>query len=135
MAMCYNAYLFSLFIPPSMLSFINADLGPDPRYTWITISWNLGGAILVTVAGRLSDLFGRRYFFLTGAVIVFIGSIVGATGHSINQMIASGAIFGIGSGFLEMALGAVQVRTSQCISGYILFLTQYRRSYQTSTAS
>lgn len=94
-----------------MLSFINADLGPDARYTWITISWNLGGAILVTVAGRLSDLFGRRYFFLTGAVIVLIGSIVGATGQSINQMIASGAIFGIGSGFLEMALGAVQVRT------------------------
>lgn len=115
MAMCYNAYLFSLFIPPSMLSFINADLGPDARYTWITISWNLGGAILVTVAGRLSDLFGRRYFFLAGAVIVLIGSIVGATGQSINQMIASGAIFGIGSGFLEMALGAVQVRTCLCI--------------------
>lgn len=108
MAMCYNAYLFTLLIPPAILGFINADLGPDPRYTWITISWNLGGAMFVTVGGRLSDIFGRRWFFIAGAVILIIGSIVSATGQSINQMIAGGALFGCGSGFLEMAFGAVQ---------------------------
>ncbi|KAF2008477.1 MFS general substrate transporter [Aaosphaeria arxii CBS 175.79] len=108
MGMCYNAYLFTLLIPPAILSFINADLGPDPRFTWITISWNLGGAMLVTVGGRLSDLFGRRWFFIAGAIILIIGSIVSATGQSINQMIAGGALFGAGSGFLEMAFGAVQ---------------------------
>lgn len=47
MGMCYNAYLFTLLIPPAILSFINADLGPDVTYTWITGSWNLGGAIFV----------------------------------------------------------------------------------------
>jgi hypothetical protein len=108
MAMCYNAYLFTLLIPPAILGFINAELGPDPRYTWITISWNLGGAIVVTCAGRLSDIFGRRWFFVTGAVVLILGSIVSATGQSINQMIAGGALFGCGSGFLEMAFGAVQ---------------------------
>jgi MFS family permease len=108
MGVAYNAYLFTLLIPPSILSYINADLGPDPRYTWITIAWNLGGAIFVTVGGRLSDIFGRRYFFLAGSVILIIGSIVSATGQSINQMIAGGAIFGAGAGFLEMSFGAVQ---------------------------
>ncbi|OAG13327.1 MFS general substrate transporter [Alternaria alternata] len=108
MAMCYNAYLFTLLIPPAILTYINAELGPDPRYTWITISWNLGGAMFVTVGGRLSDIFGRRWFFIAGAVILIIGSIVSATGQSINQMIAGGALFGCGSGFLEMAFGAVQ---------------------------
>jgi hypothetical protein len=48
MGMCYNAYLFTLLIPPAILSFINADLGPDPTFTWITGSWNLGGAIFVS---------------------------------------------------------------------------------------
>ncbi|KAH7390734.1 fungal trichothecene efflux pump [Pyrenochaeta sp. MPI-SDFR-AT-0127] len=119
MAMCYNAYLFTLLIPPSILGYINADLGPDPRYTWITIwvcanrviisiAWNLGGAMFVTVGGRLSDIFGRRWFFIAGACILILGSIVSATGKSINQMIAGGALFGCGSGFLEMAFGAVQ---------------------------
>jgi MFS family permease len=109
MALSYNAYVFTLLMPPAILSFINADLGPDPTFTWITISWNLGGAIFVTIGGRLSDILGRRYFFLAGATLLLLGSIVGATGNTIGQMIASGAIFGCGSGFLEMAYGAVQV--------------------------
>jgi MFS family permease len=108
MTMCYNAYLFTLLIPPAILSYINAELGPDIRYTWITISWNLGGAMFVTVGGRLSDIFGRRWFFLTGGCLLIVGSIVSATGKSISQMIAGGALFGAGSGFLEMAFGAVQ---------------------------
>ncbi|KAJ4375305.1 hypothetical protein N0V83_002391 [Neocucurbitaria cava] len=115
MAMCYNAYLFTLLIPPAILAYINADLGPDPRYTWITISWNLGGAMFVTVGGRLSDLFGRRWFFIVGACIIILGSIVSATGQSINQMIAGGALFGCGSGFLEMAFGAVQLTMRRAI--------------------
>lgn len=119
MAMCYNAYLFTLLIPPSILTFINADLGPDPRYTWITISWNLGGAIFVTTGGRLSDIFGRRCFFIAGACLLIVGSIVSATGQSINQMIAGGAVFGAGSGFLEMSFGAVQVRFLENIASII----------------
>src|SRR6201996_4970323 len=100
MCMCYNAYLFTLLIPPAILSFINADLGPEKDYTWITGAWNLGGAIFVTVGGRMSDIFGRRYFFLAGSAILIVGAIVSATGQSINQMIAGGALFGAGSGFL-----------------------------------
>ena len=108
MMMCYNAYLFTLLIPPAILTYINTDLGPDPSYTWITVSWNLGGAIFVTVAGRLSDMFGRRYFMVAGAALLIVGSIICATGQSIGQMIAGGAIFGAGSGLLEIVFGAVQ---------------------------
>jgi len=60
------------------------------------------------VSGRLSDIFGRRYFILFGSGLSFIGTIVGATGQSINQMIVSGVIFGTGSGFQEMAYACIQ---------------------------
>jgi hypothetical protein len=113
MTFAYSSYLFTLLIPPALLSYLNAELGPDPRYTWITTSWNLGGAIFVTLGGRLSDIFGRRYFFLAGAGFLVIGAIVSATGQSIGQMIAGGALFGCGSGFLEMSFGAVQVSNSK----------------------
>ena len=89
------------------------------------------GAIFVTIGGRLSDLFGRRYFFIAGAIILIIGSIVSATGQSINQMIAGGAIFGAGSGFLEMAFGAVQVGGIQ--SEAFRYLTSRRRWCPLST--
>jgi MFS family permease len=55
----------TLVTPGALVAYINADLGPDPRYTWITVSWQLGAAIIVSVGGRLSDIFGRRYFMLT----------------------------------------------------------------------
>jgi MFS family permease len=68
----------------------------------------LGASILVSIGGRLSDIFGRRYFMMTGAVISIIGTLVGANGKSINMMIASGALFGIGSGFQELCYACIQ---------------------------
>lgn len=102
-----NAYEMTLLIPAVAAGTINAELGPDPDYAWINISWALGASILVSVGGRLSDIFGRRYFMLAGAFISFIGTIVGATGQSIGQMIASGVLFGIGSGFQEMGFACI----------------------------
>ncbi|KAH6884170.1 hypothetical protein B0T10DRAFT_531385 [Thelonectria olida] len=87
MASSYNACLFTLLIPPAILSFINAELGPG----------------LPTPGSRYR---GTSASFLTGAAVLIIGSIVGATGQSIGQMIASGAIFGSGAGPLEIAFGA-----------------------------
>lgn len=55
----FNAYILTLLIPSTTLSYINADLGPDPSYTWITVSWQLGAAIVVSIGGRLADIFGR----------------------------------------------------------------------------
>lgn len=103
-----NAYIMTLLIPSTTLSYINADLGPDPNYTWITVSWTLGAAVIVSVGGRLSDIFGRRYFMMFGATISIIGCLVGANAKSINMMIASGVLFGIGSGFQEMCYAIIQ---------------------------
>lgn len=97
----------TLLIPAVAAPTINAELGPNPDYIWINVTWSLGAAILVSIGGRLSDIFGRRYFMLTGAAISFIGTIVGATGQNIAQMIASGVLFGIGSGFQEMGFACI----------------------------
>ncbi|KAJ9621393.1 uncharacterized protein PV06_04796 [Exophiala oligosperma] len=102
-----SAYEYTLLIPAVAAPYINAELGPDPDYIWINVTWGLGAAILVSVGGRLSDIFGRRYFMLAGAFISFLGTIVGATGQSIGQMIASGVMFGVGSGFQEMGFACI----------------------------
>jgi hypothetical protein len=33
----YQGYLFTLVMPNAILGFINADLGPNPNYTWIAV--------------------------------------------------------------------------------------------------
>lgn len=98
----------TLLIPAATISYIVADLPPNPNYAWITVAWPFGASIIVSIGGRLSDIFGRRYFMLCGSALGIVGCIVGATGQSINQMIASGAIFGIASGFQEMAYACLQ---------------------------
>ena len=102
-----SAYEMALLIPAAAISYINADLGPSPNASWINATWTLGTSVLVSVSGRLSDIFGRRYFMLCGAVIAFAGTIVGATGQSIPQMIVSGVLLGIGAGFQEIGFTCV----------------------------
>lgn len=102
-----SAYELTLIIPAVSASYINADLGPSPNAPWINITWTLGASVLVSVGGRLSDIFGRRHFMLCGAIISFIGTIVGATGQSIAQMIGAGVMFGVGSGFQEMGFACI----------------------------
>ena len=47
----------------------------------------LGTTATYTLQGRLSDIFGRRYFFLGGAAFAFIGFIVSGTANSLGAII------------------------------------------------
>lgn len=40
----------------------------------------------MTIAGRLSDLFRRRFFFIAGSIILLLGSIVAVTAKGIPQV-------------------------------------------------
>ncbi|KAL3444206.1 fungal trichothecene efflux pump [Aspergillus insuetus] len=116
----YNSYLFTQLMPAVILSSINADLGPDPNYPWITICWNLGAAVIVTIGGRLSDIFGRRWFLISGAVFGAAGAVAGATGQSVSQMIGAGVLMGIGGGFGETLFASVQEIVSNRYRLFIL---------------
>ena len=72
-----------------LLGVINADIGPDARYTWISLVYNAVLAVFLSPVGRLSDIFGRRYFFVGGAVVAIIGSVVCATAQDIPTLVSS----------------------------------------------
>ena len=39
--------------------------------------------------GRLSDIFGRRWFFIGSSILAIVGNIIGASAQSINMLIVS----------------------------------------------
>jgi len=80
-----------------ILGVIDADIGPSPYLTWVAIVYTLCVAVGLTLVGRLSDLFGRRYFFIGGAVLGTVGSIVCATAQSINTLIGGTTLIGLGA--------------------------------------
>ena len=79
---------------------IIGDLGGFDRYTWVTTAYLVASTITVPIVGRLSDIFGRKWFYLAGLVIFMIGSFAAGTATSMNQLIAFRAFQGLGGGVL-----------------------------------
>ena len=79
---------------------IVVDLGGFDRYTWAATAYLVASAIAIPIAGRLADIFGRRIFFVLGLAIFMIGSIPAGLSQSMNQLIASRAVMGVGGGVL-----------------------------------
>ena len=79
---------------------IVASLGGFDRYTWAAAAYLVASTIAIPIAGRLADIFGRRIFFLLGLAIFMIGSIPAGLSQSMNQLIVSRAVMGVGGGIL-----------------------------------
>ena len=79
---------------------IVVDLGGFDRYTWAATAYLVASTIAIPIAGRLADIFGRRIFFVLGLAIFMIGSIPAGLSQSMNQLIASRAVMGVGGGIL-----------------------------------
>lgn len=75
-----------------ILNIINNDLGPDDNYIWISLIYNVCLSVFLPIIGRLSDIFGRRYFFIAGGVTGVVGTVVCATAPSINVLIGAQVI-------------------------------------------
>lgn len=60
----------------------------------------LVSAVTVRVVGKLSDLYGRRAFYLAGLVTFMVGSLVAWQAQNFGMLVAARAIQGLGMGTL-----------------------------------
>ena len=74
------------------------DLGGFDRFTWITTAYIVASITFVPIVGRLSDLYGRKMFFIGGIGLFLVGSVLCGASQTMNQLIAARAIQGIGGG-------------------------------------
>lgn len=79
---------------------IISDLGGLNYYSWVFTSFMLTSAIMTIIAGKLSDIYGRKPFFLIGILIFTIGAFLCGTAGTIEQLIIYRAIQGIGAGLI-----------------------------------
>ncbi|KAL1891973.1 hypothetical protein Sste5346_007317 [Sporothrix stenoceras] len=80
-----------------ILTEINNDLGPSANITWVSLTYTLTSAVFLTIIGRVSDIFGRRWVFVGGAACGLVGSIIAATAQNVGALIAGSTIIGIGA--------------------------------------
>jgi len=87
-------------IVTTALSAIAADLGGVERTPWIIVSYLISAAIVTPVYGRLGDVFGRRRLMALALVIAMAGSALCAVAQSMEMLILSRLLHGLGSGGL-----------------------------------
>ncbi|MBW7477182.1 MFS transporter [Paenibacillus oenotherae] len=75
-------------------------LGGMEYYSWVITIFMLMSTISTVLVGKLSDIYGRKPFLLSGIVIFMIGSFLTGLSSDIVQMIIFRAIQGVGAGIL-----------------------------------
>lgn len=86
---------------------IIANLSGFDRYPWVATAYMLAMTVSVPIFAKLSDIYGRKWFFLSGLIIFVLASaFCGASGQlplpidGMNQLILFRGIQGIGAGIL-----------------------------------
>ncbi|TXK81862.1 MFS transporter [Paenibacillus sp. N3.4] len=76
------------------------EIGGNDLYAWAFTSYMILSTVLAPVAGRLSDLFGRKRIYAAGIVLFLFGSVLCGFSHSMVELIIFRAIQGIGAGVM-----------------------------------
>lgn len=76
------------------------DFNAFSSLSWIVTSYLLTTTVTVPIAGKLSDLFGRRRLLLIGVAIFAVASLMSGLAPDITQLIIWRAVQGIGGGII-----------------------------------
>lgn len=77
---------------------ISRDIGGFERFSWLFAAYMLASTIVIPIAGKLSDIYGRRPVYLVGMGVFLFGSVLCGTATTMDQLIAYRAVQGLGGG-------------------------------------
>ena len=77
---------------------IVSELGGLNMLSWVFTSYMLGSTAVVPIYGKLSDIYGRKWFFISGIIIFILGSALSGLSQSMTQLIIFRGLQGIGGG-------------------------------------
>src|ERR1700722_8572160 len=87
---------------------IIAQLHGFDRYPWVTTAYLLTSTISVPIFAKLSDMYGRKWFFLAGTILFVLASaLCGAAGQvpgspfdGMTELIVFRGLQGVGAGMI-----------------------------------
>ncbi|MDR9854943.1 MDR family MFS transporter [Paenibacillus sp. VCA1] len=79
---------------------IVGEIGGMDKFVWVTSAYMVAEMAGMPIFGKLSDMYGRKSFFVFGIILFMIGSALCGTAQSITQLALYRAVQGIGGGAL-----------------------------------
>lgn len=95
----FVASLSQTIVGPAMPRIV-AELGGVEHYSWIATAAMLVSAVAVPIVGKLSDQYGRRWFYLGGLGIFMLGSVLAGMAQGFWFLVFARAVQGLGMGTL-----------------------------------
>ena len=86
---------------------IVGDLGGLDLLAWVFTSYLLASTVVLPLAGKLGDLFGRKPLFLVAVVVFVAGSMVAGAAQSMTQLLVARGVQGVGAGMIFASTFAV----------------------------
>jgi EmrB/QacA subfamily drug resistance transporter len=79
---------------------IIADLGGFAHYTWVATAYIISSTVTVPIVGKLTDVYGRKWFYVSGLMIFIVGSSLCGASQTMTQIICFRGLQGIGAGIM-----------------------------------
>jgi EmrB/QacA subfamily drug resistance transporter len=79
---------------------IVGELGGLDQFVWVYSAYLIASVTAMPIFGKLSDMYGRKLFYLSGLTVFMIGSALCGTANSMTELIVYRALQGIGGGAL-----------------------------------
>lgn len=107
-AILVTSMFMTLFLPaldqtivstalPNIMSSLGAA-SSNSGYTWVGSAYALAQAVVMPFFGQASEVFGRKWTFLTAISIFMVGSGLCGASQNVAMLIASRAVQGTGAG-------------------------------------
>src|SRR5919106_5311746 len=79
---------------------IIADLDGFEHYAWVTTAYLLASTSMIPVIGKLGDIYGRKWFIVSGVVVFLVGSALCGAAWGMIELIIFRGIQGLGAGMI-----------------------------------
>uniref|UniRef100_A0A7C3AMR2 DHA2 family efflux MFS transporter permease subunit n=1 Tax=Thermorudis sp. TaxID=1969470 RepID=A0A7C3AMR2_9BACT len=77
---------------------IIAELNGLNHYSWVFTAYMLASTVSIPIYGKLSDLYGRRIFFVGGMLLFLLGSALCGQARDMTQLVMFRGLQGLGAG-------------------------------------
>src|SRR5215213_7136709 len=79
---------------------IIADLNGFEHYAWVTTAYLLASTAMIPVIGKLGDIYGRKWFIISGVVIFLAASALCGAAWGMTELILFRGLQGLGAGMI-----------------------------------
>src|SRR5215211_8673749 len=79
---------------------IIAELEGFDKYAWVTTAYLLASTSMIPVIGKLGDIYGRKWFIVSGIVVFLVGSALCGAAWGMDELILFRGLQGLGAGMI-----------------------------------